>query len=189
MLHEWRSATAGDSRPILWALDGLPSDSAVKLEAWLDSLSELSLADWARVGRACASRGELAALASACRAVERVIDAKNLDVAAWLIRDLVETATYHVRHFASRSSRRARSELAVARMAAEWVALGISVEAWLAPSELTTLVKPFARETQPTLQFSTTGSGRASSSVAMPGTRSEKTLPPPSRSRNITSPP
>src|SRR5262245_61966515 len=110
MLHQSRSCLATDSRPILWALDGVPRDSALKLEAWLESLSALSPADWARVGRACASSDELAALASACRAAERVIDANNLGVAAWLIRDLVETTTYHVRHSGARSSRRARSE-------------------------------------------------------------------------------
>lgn len=196
MLHHSRSSTAAavNSHPTLWALAGLPSDSALKLEAWLDSLAELSLTEWMHIGRTVGSRPALMTLGSACRGVDDLIERQSLGLEAWLIRDLVETTTYHIERAASRLSRRAQSELAIARMAAEWAALGVAVESWLPADQLSILIRPFTRATyqlegNPVPVSSLTGSGRASSSVAIPGTRRAKTLPPPSRSRSSTSPP
>ncbi len=191
--HRERAAIAtGDAQACtLWALGTLPDSSAQRLEAWLDMLGELTLADWADIGRVCEDPGVLAAMTRGCKAVESVVADRELDVTAWLVRDHVETVTHAIRVAAARQPRRRRARLAVARMAAEWAALSMAMDAWLAPADRDALRAPFGLRTRRTVQVgrdtspadsSPSGSGRANSSVAMPGTRRTKTLPPPSRS-------
>jgi len=129
----------------LWALNGLPEDGARDLEQWLDTLRELPLEEWIHIGERCASH-EHASLAAmrACARLERAIAEHELDVTGWLVRDLVETATYHVRREMSHQPRRVRHQLVAARRAAEWAALAMACGAWLQPEDHNLLRAPFA---------------------------------------------
>lgn len=120
----------------LWALNGLPPVTARELEDWLDWLGDLPLDTWMRI----AERGGAADYMSlpmtrACRRIERLIDEHGLEFTAWLVRDLVETATFHLRQSVSDRPRVLRARLSVARMAAEWSALAKMCRPWLAPAE------------------------------------------------------
>jgi hypothetical protein len=130
----------------LWALNGLPESTARGLEQWLDSLGGLSLDEWMRVGEGCLQREHsMLAMTRACARVEKAIAAHELGVTAWLVRDLVETATHHVRRQGARRSRRTRSQLAVARMAAEWAALAMATQQFIGAADLDALCAPFER--------------------------------------------
>lgn len=134
----------------LWALNGLPHTIARELEQWLDALGELPLEEWIRIGERCASREhEFVTTTRACRRVEKAIDQQKLEVTAWLVRDLVETATDHVRRDMARRPRRVRAQLAVARMAAEWAALAMACQASLQPADREVLSVPFAAVPSP----------------------------------------
>jgi hypothetical protein len=131
------------------------------------------------------------AVAGACARVETAIAGHTLDVAAWFIRDFVETAAQIVRPHAVRRSRRAQSRLALTLAAAQWAALAVATEQWLAPGDRALLCAPFANDAQPGSQFAASDAvplsalapgSRSSSSVGIAGTRRTKTLPPPSRS-------
>lgn len=132
--------------PTLWALSALPELTARGLDRWLESLAELTLDDWMRIGDQCLGRdNDTLAVTRACARVEKAIDEHELAVTAWLIRDVVETATCHVRRAAARGGRRAHARLVVARMAAEWAALALATQRWLSASDLDALCAPFER--------------------------------------------
>ena len=174
----------------MWGLDGLPERSAHALERWLQFLATLALDEWIVIGCRCKSR-DGQAVASACARVETAIADHRLDVAAWFIRDAVDTVAQIVRPQAVRRSRRAQSRLALALAAAQWAALAVATEQWLAPGDRASLCAPFTSERQAGNQFAASDAvplsalapgSRSSSSVAIAGTRRTKTLPPPSRS-------
>lgn len=138
-------ARAVESRTT-WALSALPQSTARGLERWLDALATLSLDEWMRIGDRCLQRDESTlAMARACARIEKAISAHDLAVTAWLVRDVVETATYHVRRQGACRSRRARSQLAVARMAAESAALAMAAQPFIAATDLDLLCAPFER--------------------------------------------
>jgi hypothetical protein len=129
-----------------WALSGLPESTARGLERWLDSLGELTLAEWTRIGEQCMTRDQaMLAMTRACTRVEKAIATQELGVTAWLVRDMVETATFRVRQHAARRPRRVRSQIAVARMAAEWAALAIMTQQFIGATDLDTFCAPFER--------------------------------------------
>ena len=77
MLHHGRSKSIPARAAVpqtLWALNGLPEDGARDLEHWLDTLRELPLEEWIRIGERCANgdHGSLAAM-RACTRLERAI--------------------------------------------------------------------------------------------------------------------
>ena len=128
----------------LWVLNGLPHTIARELEQWLDAVGELPLEEWVRIGERFASHEHgFVTTTRACRRVAKAIDQQKLEVTAWLVRDLVETATYHVQREMARRPRRVRAQLAVARMAAEWAALAIACQAPLQSAEREVLCAPF----------------------------------------------
>jgi hypothetical protein len=137
----------GAESRVLWVLNGLPHTTGREVEQWLDALTEFSLDEWIRVAERCA-RVEYTALpmTRACRRVERVLADQNLDFTAWLVRDLVHSATFPVRCAAMRQPRRMRARIAVARMAAEWAALAKTCRPWLSPTDHDLLCAPFAEE-------------------------------------------
>ena len=129
----------------LWALNALPPATAVDVEEWLDALTELGLDDWLRVAERCvATSHESLPLTRACQRVDRLIGDRGLEFTAWLVRDLVETATYQARQAASGRPRILRARLSVARMAAEWSALAKMCRPWLASADHDLLCRPFA---------------------------------------------
>jgi hypothetical protein len=143
------SATPGpcaESR-VLWGLNGLPHPTGREVEQWIDALAEFSLDEWIRVAARCAGV-EYATLpmTRACRRIERVVAEQGLEFTAWLVRDLVDSATYPVRRAAMRQPRRMRARIAVARMAAEWTALAKTCRPWLSPSDHDLVCAPFAEQ-------------------------------------------
>ena len=135
--------TGAESRA-LWGLNGLPFATARDLEQWLDEIAGLPLEGWLRIAERCTAADQaLLPMARACKRVERAIADQGLEFTAWLVRDLVETATHHVRHTATRQPRQVRARLAVARMAAEWAALAKACEPWLSPDDSMLLCGPF----------------------------------------------
>lgn len=128
----------------LWVLNGLPHTIARELEQWLDALGELPLEEWVRIGERFASHEHgFVTTTRACRRVEKAIDQQKLEVTAWLVRDLVETATYPVQRELARRPRRVRAQFALARMAAEWTALAMACQASLQPADREVLCAPF----------------------------------------------
>ena len=137
------ASRSDESRP-LWVLNGLPPTTAGDVERWLDRLAQLSLDEWLRIADRCSGAHQAPLpLSRACRRVERIIAGQGLEFTAWLVRDVVETATYHVRLAATRRPRGVRARVAVARMAAEWAALAKACRPWLSPEEHDLLCAPF----------------------------------------------
>lgn len=139
-----RALTADAQPQGLWTLQGLPPASAQRLERWLDTLATIPLAEWIRIGERCFSRdGALLTTTVACAHVERAIEEHELQVTAWLVRDLVETTVFGIRQAAARGPRRIRAQIAIARMAAEWAALAIATEAWITEADRDVLCGAF----------------------------------------------
>lgn len=143
------SATPGpnaESR-VLWVLNGLPHTTGRGVEQWLDALAELSLDDWIRAAERCAAVEHTALpMTRACMQIERVVAEQGLEFTAWLVRDLVDSATHPVRRAAMRQPRRMRARIAVARMAAEWAALAKTCRPWLSPADHDLVCAPFAEQ-------------------------------------------
>ena len=129
----------------LWVLRGLPQSTARDVELWLDAIAELPFDAWIHIAERYASADQAPlAMTRACKRVERIITDQGLEFTAWLVRDLVETATHHVRHSATRQPRRLRARLSVARIAAEWAALAKVCQPWLSYEDYELLCAPFA---------------------------------------------
>ncbi|HSQ29475.1 MAG TPA: hypothetical protein VLN49_06490 [Gemmatimonadaceae bacterium] len=136
--------TGAESR-VLWILNGLPHTTGREVEQWLDALAELSLDEWIRVAERCAVVEYTALpMTRACERIERVIAEQGLEFTAWLVRDLVYSASYPVRRAGMRQPGRMRARIAVARMAAEWAALAKTCRPWLSPTDHDLACAPFA---------------------------------------------
>jgi hypothetical protein len=72
-------------------LAGLPALSAHTLDRWLDALHELTREQWARVAEESASPDVARHADGIQRAIAAAIQQHRLDVAAWFLRDAVET--------------------------------------------------------------------------------------------------
>ena len=135
----------GTQSRTLWALNGLPPATVFDVEDWLDSLAELPLDGWLRIAERCAVSDQSSLPATrACQRIERLITDNGLEFTAWVVRDLVETATFPVRQAAGERPRIVRARLSVARMAAEWAALAKMCRPWLAPADHDLLCGLFA---------------------------------------------
>lgn len=146
------SATTGATPPrgrIPLPLDAMvatPVEQAA-LEApveFIDRLAELSFDIWMEVGKTVAAHRETGDYATARALLAAAISDQRLNVAAWMIRDGVDTAAFYATVGRSRISRAERRTLAAAHGAAEGAALALLVRAWLPRSDLATLYAPFA---------------------------------------------
>ena len=134
----------GDESQPLWVLNGLPPEAARDVEQWLDALARLSLDAWLQMAAHCSAPDQAPLpLTRACSRVERIIADQGLEFTAWLVRDLVDTATHRVRHAAGRQSRQVRARVAVACTAAEWAALAKACRPWLSADDHDLLCAPF----------------------------------------------
>lgn len=119
---------AHHGRASVWAIAGVPAGSARRLDRWFDALCDLTLEQWAVLARESASADQVDGIE---RAIVAAIHDHRLDVAAWLLRDAVETTL----HYALRASPRAPAvspiELSRIQRATELAALAIATEAWL----------------------------------------------------------
>jgi hypothetical protein len=113
--------------------------------AFVEHLAELPLATWLAIGRAAtttdAGSSERAAL---WERVEDAIVHQRLDLAAWSVRDAVETVVHLTNHAAGRLSRADRRLLAAAHGAVEDAALAILVAECLPWADIAQLCAPFA---------------------------------------------
>ena len=131
MLYQLAQLLPATPAPAAWMLDDLPVPSAQRLDQWLDALAALPMTEWTRIGDRCLD-GDWALATSRARShIERAIEMHQLHVSAWIVRDLVQTAVFDVRHQTLRAPRSIQRRTAVAVAAAEWAALAIAMEAWL----------------------------------------------------------
>jgi hypothetical protein len=126
------------------ALDGLPAESASALERWLDALAELPLDRWLAVGQACTRdvAGRQRRVTSTAL-LEAIVSDQRIELAAWFIGDLVQTAAYPATRAAARARRSTQRDFAVARSAAGWAALAIATRTWLPRADHDALCAPF----------------------------------------------
>jgi hypothetical protein len=128
----------------LQALDGLPAESAVALERWLDALAELPLDHWIAVGRACVHHAsDRQQRVTSSDLLEAVLADRQLELTAWFIGDMVQAATYAAATAASRARRSVRRDFREARRAADWAALAIATQTWLPRVDRDALCAPF----------------------------------------------
>lgn len=117
----------------------------VSVNAFVDRLAALTLDQWLDVGHRLVTDHETLALRSTSWAImDATIADRRLGVAAWHVRDAVETTAYLASDAASRLSRRERRLFAGAHAAAEDAALAVLVREHLSLEDFAVLCKPFA---------------------------------------------
>jgi hypothetical protein len=125
---------------------GLPQHSADALERWLDSLYLLSRNDWLAIGRSDGIRAiPHSERDIACNAVSAAIADRGLQLTAWFVRDVIETAAWYAVSIGASASRTSGrfGQLDEARSHAEWAALAIATRSWLADGNFRLLYGPF----------------------------------------------
>ena len=132
-----------DAGEHLWVLAGLPALSAHTLDRWLDALHELTREQWARVADESASGDVETGANGIRRAIDAAIHQHRLDVAAWFLRDAVETTLYYAIRTPLRAPEFSASEIARIHRATEWAAMAIAAEKWLDRSVCDALIAPF----------------------------------------------
>jgi hypothetical protein len=126
------------------ALDGLPAESASALERWLDALAELPFERWVALGQACTrDSGARQQRVTSSAILEAVVADQRIELAAWFIGDMVQTAAYAATRAAARTRRSTQRDFAVARSAADWAALAIATRTWLPRADHDALCAPF----------------------------------------------
>src|SRR5262249_33673562 len=113
---------------------------------FIQRLCDLPLHSWLAIGRAVIAARSETAYASAWSSVERAIAKRDLGLAAWHVRDDVETIAYLASHSADQLSRSDRPVFAAAHGAAEDAALALLVQSSIASVDLELLCAPFATQ-------------------------------------------
>jgi hypothetical protein len=134
---------AHDDTDHLWVLAGLPVHSAHTLDRWLEALHNLTREQWARVARESASAERATRTDDIKRLIVAAIRKHRLEVAAWFLRDAVETTVHYAVRTGARATEVSPSEITRIHRATEWAALAIAAESWLDPSVCDTLIAPF----------------------------------------------
>lgn len=144
LVHQLRSSRMAEPEANVLLGDAGSSAHDPKLAAFLDRLSELSVADWIGIGRSLiADRDALLVRQRACALLEAAIPDHRLGVAAWEIRDAIDTAACLVRS-ARGWSRDTRGFFASTQRAAEAAALGLLARGHLPADAVAALTTPFA---------------------------------------------
>ena len=157
-------------------------------KAFVEGLCDLPLESWLAIGRAVMTRRTAIGYTSAWSAVENAIAKQGLSLAAWHVRDDIETLAYLASHSSAPVSRADRPVFAAAHGAAEDAALALLVREHVSAADVDLLSAPFATHDWFDSRFASLLSGasavkpRSSVSTERPGTRMLNTLPPPSRS-------
>jgi hypothetical protein len=137
------------------------------VKAFVDDLGNLSLDSWLAIGRAVMTNRGAGRYASAWHAVQQAITTRGLDLAAWHVRDEIETLAYLASHSVSPLTRAHRPIFAAAQGAAEDAALALLVSSDVMPADLELVCAPFAsHEATPTVHHMPPD--RARSSVPRP---------------------
>lgn len=119
-----------------------PTLSAV--DVFADELSALPLERWLEIGRAMIG-GHSASdrRSSAIAFLEATILTRELSIAAWYVRDAIDTSAYAAGHSVLRLTSSDRRLLAAAHGAAEDAALALLARDELRPEDLAVLLAPF----------------------------------------------
>lgn len=115
------------------------------VRSFVARLAQLPASEWVEVGRALAANREgLVARSTARATLDATIANRGLSMAAWSVRDAVETAACLAGHAARRWSPADRRFLAHARDAAEGAALALLARDYLTAKDCDLLYAPFA---------------------------------------------
>jgi hypothetical protein len=126
-------------------LSELDAAALVAAKAFADRLGDVPLARWLTIGDAIIATGtQSPERAAAWAKAEQAIVEQRLDVAAWHVRDAVETVAYLAGHSVGKLSRSDRRAFAAAHGAAEEAALALLVSRTLSGADLQRLCAPFA---------------------------------------------
>jgi hypothetical protein len=118
---------------------------------FLDRLLELPVASWLTIGRELmADRQGLAVRQAAWSDVEEAIGTHDLALAAWQVRDALETVVSLVSRAVPQWSRDERCQFAATHGAADAAALALQARAHVRPDVVRILQSPFA----PFVEFS-----------------------------------
>lgn len=113
--------------------------------AFVERVGDLPLTSWLAIGRAVMGAGvDSADRAASWTSVERAIADHRLELAAWFVRDAVETIAYMASHSAALLSRPDRRVFAAAHGAAEEAALAVLVRRHLLDADFDRVCAPFA---------------------------------------------
>jgi len=113
--------------------------------AFVERVGDLPLTSWLAIGRAVMAAGvDSAEGAASWTNVERAIADHRLELAAWHVRDAVETIAYVASHSTALLSRADRRVFAAAHGAAEEAALAVLVRRHLPDGDFDRLCAPFA---------------------------------------------
>ena len=123
--------------------DDEPALAAVNTFA--DRLAELPVLAWLMVGRALVDDPSIYAQRETSYAIlEATINDRGLAVAAWYVRDAIETSAYYASHSIVKWTSKERRAFAAAHAAAEDAALSILSQAYLSAEDVAALCGPFS---------------------------------------------
>jgi hypothetical protein len=111
---------------------------------FLDHMAEWPLAFWLTIGRELSASGTLLARQLAWADVEAALADQRLELAAWHVRDAIETTICLASGQRSRWSREERCAFAAAHGAAEGAALAMLVGKSIPANSMRVLCAPFA---------------------------------------------
>ena len=119
--------------------------SLARVDPFIDRLADLPLSEWIAIGRAVLEDRQAASTRSTSSAiVDATIAHWQLDIAAWHVRDSVETVAFLARDANQALSRTDRRMFFAARRAGEDAALALLVHPCLPDEDLQVLFAPFA---------------------------------------------
>jgi hypothetical protein len=113
---------------------------------FVDQLAELPLTAWLVIGRELSTKNSLGVRQAAWTDVERALAEQQLQLAAWYVRDAIDTAACLVCRQASLWPREDRCLFASAHGAAESAALALLARRHIPAESLRALCAPFARQ-------------------------------------------
>ena len=115
------------------------------VDAFADGLAELPLTSWLSIGQSLVDSASVSALRATPYAIlEATINDRGLAIAAWYVRDAIETSAYYVSPPLRRWTRMERRCFAAAHAAAEEAALAMLARAFLSSEDFDALCAPFA---------------------------------------------
>ena len=116
------------------------------VDIFADEMAELPVEKWLEVGHALvADEAAASRRAAAIVALDAAIDRRELSVAAWYVRDAVDTCAYLASHTVPRWTSADRRIFAAAHGAAEDAALALLARDHVAPADFEVLFAPFAQ--------------------------------------------
>jgi hypothetical protein len=113
------------------------------VDGLLDWLVELPLAQWLAVGRNAASSPQSPAHSASCVVISTTIVDQRLELAAWHVRDAIETVAFIASHSRRPMSRADRRSFSVAHGVAEETALALLTRDFLPSESFRLLCSPF----------------------------------------------